>query len=119
MLERRQHFRGRVFCGGRIAFNERESSIDCIVRNLSSCGAKVEFNNAAVVPDHVDLTITRKSVGFLARIVWCRQDQAGLEFHGFSQRHAERPLDLTLRLRATERADQSLRAQLERLRSGG
>jgi hypothetical protein len=49
MLERRQHPRNRVYYGGMIAFNARNSTLACVVRNVSNRGAKIEFDNF----DHV------------------------------------------------------------------
>ncbi|NVN86670.1 MAG: PilZ domain-containing protein [Rhodopseudomonas sp.] len=80
MLDRRKISRGRVYYGGRIAFNQRKSTIDCIVRNFSPSGAKVELAPAANLPDEVDLTIERKGLAVLARMVWRHQDQAGFAF---------------------------------------
>ena len=36
MLERRQHPRNRVYYGGMIAFNARNSTLACVVRNVSN-----------------------------------------------------------------------------------
>ncbi len=54
MLERRHHHRNRVFYGGHIAFNARNATLDCVVRNFSPRGAKIEFENSAMLPDQVD-----------------------------------------------------------------
>jgi hypothetical protein len=40
MMDRREAFRGRVYYGGRLAFNDRKSTLDCIVRNFSQAGAR-------------------------------------------------------------------------------
>jgi hypothetical protein len=37
--------RSRTLLGGVIAFNDRASTMDCQVRNLSAGGAKVTFSN--------------------------------------------------------------------------
>ena len=57
MLDRRLKVRGRVYYGGVIAFNARNSTMQCVVRNFSPFGAKVEFDNTALLPDEVDFTI--------------------------------------------------------------
>ena len=48
MGERRKTARSRALLGGVIAFNQRMSSMDCQVRNISAAGAKVTFTNTAV-----------------------------------------------------------------------
>jgi hypothetical protein len=57
MLERRQFPRNRVYYGGMVAFNARNSTLACVVRNFSQRGAKIEFENSAVLPDRVDFEI--------------------------------------------------------------
>ena len=54
MLERRRHQRNRVYYGGMVAFNARNSTLDCVVRNFSRRGAKIEFENSTMLPDRVD-----------------------------------------------------------------
>jgi PilZ domain len=117
MLDRRQRFRGRVYYGGVIAFNARQSTMDCLIRNFSPFGAKVEFTNTALLPDEVDLTIVRRGLSCLARIVWRRANEAGFAFRNPKQLDAPVPLDWAIRLRASERARKELRARIEQLRS--
>jgi hypothetical protein len=117
MQERRRSFRGRVYYGGRLAFHDRKSTIDCVVRNFSGSGARIELESLVTVPDQVDLTIPRKGMAFLGRIIWRREKQAGLALHHPKHLRAEMPLDVALRMRATERAKQRLRQQLDLLRS--
>jgi hypothetical protein len=117
MLDRRQTTRSRVFYGGRIAFNARNSTMDCLVRNFSDAGAKVEFENSALLPDEIDFTIPRKAHSWVARIVWRRENQAGVAFGLPKQPGPKIPLDLALRLRAGERARKDLLRRIEELRS--
>jgi hypothetical protein len=116
MIDRRQTFRGRVYYGGRIAFNARQSTIDCIVRNFSAAGAKVEFTNTAVLPEEIDLSIERKGVAFVANMIWRRQNEAGVVFRNQTHTAQTIPLDWALRLRAQARANKALRRQVDELR---
>lgn len=118
MRERRQEFRGRVYYGGRLTFNDRQSTLDCIVRNFSQAGARIDVDEAAILPDELDITIERRSAAFLARIIWRRQHEIGLAFRNHWRLNAAMPLDLALRIRAGERANKALRAQVEQLRTG-
>ena len=43
MIERRQNARARVIYSGVIAYDERRSTMDCVIRNFSEDGVKVEF----------------------------------------------------------------------------
>ena len=76
MLERRQHPRNRVYYGGMVAFNARNSTLACVVRNFSQRGAKIEFENSAMLPDRVDFEIERRGLSCLAHLVW-RDQQRG------------------------------------------
>ena len=118
MLERRQNFRGRVYYGGRLAFNDRKSTLDCIVRNFSQVGAKIETDEGAILPDELDIMIERRGVAFLSRIVWRRKHEAGLVFRNPKHIDATIPLDAALRIRTSERANKALRARVEELRTG-
>jgi hypothetical protein len=116
MLERRQHRRGRVYYGGRLAFDQRGSTLDCIVRNFSDGGARVQMGHAVLLAGAVDLIIERKGMAYLSRMVWRRGNEAGLVF---SQPRAVREtlsLEWSLRLRASERANRGLRRLVEQLR---
>lgn len=66
--------------GGVISFNDRRSTITCIVRNFSPDGAKIEISSHAIIPDHVVLTVMRKGRQFAARVVWRSEHEAGLAF---------------------------------------
>lgn len=79
MIERRRHIRNRTFLGGRLAISGT-STIDCIVRNISSCGARVEFENAAILPCDVTCQIPIRGISQPARIAWRHQNAAGLVF---------------------------------------
>ncbi|WP_322517422.1 PilZ domain-containing protein [Rhodopseudomonas palustris] len=117
MFERRSSLRRRVYYGGRLAFQARTATIDCVVRNLSAEGAQIEFDNPAAVPDRMELVIARQSIAYLGRIVWRRQNRAGLRLDAPRRQPSELPLDLALRIRATERVNVQLRARLAQLRS--
>ena len=117
MLERRQLPRNRVYYGGMVAFNARNSTIACVVRNFSMHGAKIEFENPALVPDEVDFEIERKAVTCTARLVWRSRDAAGLVFANVHEPSGVVPLAWARKLRASERTNRQLQARLERLRS--
>jgi hypothetical protein len=117
MLDRRQRSRTRVYYGGLIAFNMRDSTMACVVRNFSDAGAKVEFENTALLPDEVDFVVRRRAFSGRARIVWRSANQAGFAFLNPKRSNASVPLDLALRLRASERAKKELLRRIEQLRS--
>jgi hypothetical protein len=121
MLERRQFPRNRVYYGGMVAFNARNSTLACVVRNFSQRGAKIEFENSAVLPDRVDFEVERRGLSCLARLVWRDHNAAGLMFSDVQKPVQETseiiPLDWARKLRATERENRKLRSRLDQLLS--
>src|SRR5882757_3697017 len=85
MAERRKQPRSRVYYGGTVAFNARNSTLACVVRNFSQFGAKIEFENSALVPDEVDFEIERKGICCSARMDWRDRFAAGLVFSNVSE----------------------------------
>jgi hypothetical protein len=80
MQERRKGHRGRTYLGGQVAFNNRGSTIDCLVRNLSQDGAKIVFSSPATIPSEFDLMIRQKGHSRRARIAWRSEIEAGVAF---------------------------------------
>jgi hypothetical protein len=80
MLDRRQTVRDKVFLGGVAEINERGSTMDCIVRNVSEAGACVEIDQSAKLPEEINLNIPRKGRSFLARLIWRHANRVGLAF---------------------------------------
>lgn len=102
MSERGKSDRARTFLGGMIAFNKRNSTMDCRVRDFSATGARVQLTNTAIVPDQFDLTIARKERSFRASMVWRSVNEAGVAFLGEYNNEMPVPLELARRLRQSE-----------------
>lgn len=70
MQERRSRHRAKSYLSGEIAFNHRQSTMGCTVRNLSEDGAKLDLPSAVAVPGRFDLTIRHKGESRVAQIIW-------------------------------------------------
>jgi hypothetical protein len=79
MCERRAERRRRTLLSGRLAEN-RLTTLDCVVRDLSPHGARLKCRTAGL-GDRVSLEI-KSADGFKkdARIVWRRLEECGVEF---------------------------------------
>ena len=119
MAEKRKAVRSRTLLGGVIAFNNRASTMDCQVRNLSAGGAKVAFSNTAVVPDQFDLKIARKERSFRARMIWRAPNEAGVAFLGEYNQDVPVPFDWAKQLRDCEAETAALRKRIAQLRESG
>ena len=67
MSERRTTGRKKSFLRGCILFNNRQSAIDCLIRDVSDHGAKLIFPDTGV-PDVVDLYIPHKDLTLRAHV---------------------------------------------------
>jgi hypothetical protein len=121
MSDRRQIFRSRVYYGGLVAFNDRQSTLACVVRNLTAFGARIEFENPALLPDEIDFAVPRRSLSCRAHLTWRDRNAAGLVFR--APRPIDRdaneviPLEWARRLRSSERINKQLQARIDQLRS--
>ncbi len=117
MQDRRASVRDRVFLGGVVEINERGSTMDCVVRNLSEDGACVEFDASARIPDQMNLTIARKGRSVLARMIWRQANRVGLAFRAMITDNAESDLDA--RLRRSEKKKRQLQRRINELLGEG
>lgn len=80
MVEARGSDRVRSFLRARIIYNNNNSTIDCIIKNFSSTGAKIDVSRLMSIPAEFDLDIPQKGRVFRARIAWRDGDSLGVEF---------------------------------------
>ncbi len=80
MAERRRLLRKKVYYGGLLAFGAGRSTLACVVRDFNPFGARVEFEEAAMLPYRVDFIVESQSLRYPARVVWRKPDGAGLAF---------------------------------------
>ena len=80
MVERRTIVRHKTFIKGRIYFNNRRSSMDCIVRDVTDNGARLEFSASVTLPETFELYMPNKDEYFLARIEWRKGNNIGVSW---------------------------------------
>ena len=105
--------RMRTLIAAKISFNNGQSTLDCLIRNLSDTGAKLIVSAAIALADSFDLLIPQKSVTRRVRIVWRRGEEMGVRFDEGAPRSESRDPDagaLTRRMR-------ELAAEVARLQS--
>jgi hypothetical protein len=78
MQERRRVRRIAVFKCAKIAING--SLRDCVVRDLSSLGARLAFVSTAYIPDNFELTFDSAHTLRRCRVAWRSDNQVGVEF---------------------------------------
>ncbi|MGN7127350.1 MULTISPECIES: PilZ domain-containing protein [Methylorubrum] len=86
--EKRQETRKRTFLKGRIHFNKGASSMDCLIRDFSEMGARLELSETNTLPESFDLYIPQKEMTLRSNLRWRRGDAVGV---AFSEAHKPAP----------------------------
>ena len=81
MEERRLVSRQKSFLQGRILFNNRRTTVDCLIRDFSEIGARLNFDRMISLPDVVELFIPVKDETRRAKIIWRNADEVGVSFN--------------------------------------
>ncbi len=80
MQEQRTTDRVRSFLRAQIVFNNRMTTIECIIKNYSASGAKIALNDTLTVPTEFDLYIPTKQRNHHARLIWRDKEAIGVAF---------------------------------------
>jgi hypothetical protein len=115
---RRKIVRQKSLLRGMIYFNNRQSVLDCTIRDFSPNGARLVFSNSATTPDVLDLYIPQKDRTLRAHVVWRHDDGVGVAFAQIAE--LESPADVTKlaeRVIRLETEVATLRRALKKLQS--
>jgi hypothetical protein len=80
MNENRSSTRHKTFFRGRIYFDNRRTSIDCLIRDMSHDGARLELPTDAAVPDVIELFMPHKNETKRSRVQWRVGREIGVSF---------------------------------------
>lgn len=114
MIDRRDTPRDKVIYGGVASINDRGSTRDCVVRNISEKGASVEFGSIAGLPSEIGLTIARKGRSVMAKVIWWSANTVGVAFRDVADSS-----DLGERLRKSEKKKRELQRRIKTLLGEG
>ena len=119
MPDRRHSPRDKVIYGGVAEIGEGGATRECVFRNISEKGARIEFSNIIKLPRQpISLTIARKGRSFLAKIIWWRDNFVGVAFS--PETSSELPVsDLEERLRKSEQKKQQLQRRIKQILDEG
>lgn len=76
----RMAVRQRSFLRATINFNNACSTFDCLIRDISPEGARLDFSGAVSTPDVIDLHIPQKEQTLYARVMWRNGEEVGVKF---------------------------------------
>jgi hypothetical protein len=93
MIERRTLVRHKTFFRGRIYFNNRLSSMDCMVRDATAHGGRLEVSDSVALPNAFEIYLPNKDEYFHAKVEWRRGGSIGIswspeQFSGQRPEHA-------------------------------
>jgi hypothetical protein len=119
--ERRTLLRKRSFLQGRLYFNNRRSSLDCLVRDISDQGAKLKVSDSIAIPEFVELHIPNKDETYRAKVQWRTGFEIGVTFENEQEAPSivpsAGPADLLERVRRLEAEVASLHRKLNELQN--
>lgn len=78
--DKRQAPRKRVLKGATIAFNNRSSTLSCMVRDISETGARLRVSKDLAVPARFDLLIEVDGLEAPCTVAWRRGEEIGVTF---------------------------------------
>jgi PilZ domain len=79
MIEHRSQPRRRHLREARLVFNNRTSTLTCIVRDMSASGARITLDRADTVPDRFEFALKGRAP-ISARKIWARMNELGVSF---------------------------------------
>lgn len=116
--ERRRVPRQKSFLRGQILFNNRRNAVDCLIRDISSHGARLIFSAPVTTPDMLDVHIPQKEQTLRAHVVWRSSSEVGVEFRQGSQvEQSADGGDLGERVQRLEAEVASLRRMIRKLKA--
>lgn len=118
--ELRRDVRKRTFLRGRIIFNAGAASMDCVIRDLSETGARLELSETSTLPEVFDLHIPNKDATLRSSMCWRRGGEVGVTFENAKRETASSASDaqsamLVRRVAELEAENAALRSLLTKM----
>ncbi len=77
---RRTQRRMRTLKGAEIVFNAGYSAFECVVKDISDTGARIQMGDATGVPEHFELVIPHDNFRRKCTVRWRRYNMVGVSF---------------------------------------
>jgi hypothetical protein len=119
MDDKRASPRLRSFLKGRVVFNGGQTSLECLIRDISSVGARLELSASVTLPDRFDLDLPHREQTSKVHVQWRRGSQIGVAFDHVETTPAApaAPQDLAARVQQLEAEVSLLRLLLAQMRT--
>jgi hypothetical protein len=118
MSDKRTTTRQRSFLKGRVLFNGGQSSLECLIRDISASGARLELSASVTLPDRFDLYLPHRDETSKVQIQWRRDNQLGVAFEQADAPPAAPPQaqDVASRVRQLEMEVELMRMLLAQMK---
>jgi hypothetical protein len=70
----------RALLSARIVFNNRSTTVECAVRDISETGARIALSPHVTIPNEFDLEMPQKGRRLRAKVVWRDVEGCGVQF---------------------------------------
>ncbi len=128
MVEPRITNRARTILGAKIIFNNRSSTVDCVIRNISDTGAKISLDDQMSIPQRFEFSVPQKGMTYDAKAVWRQDNEVGIEFikepasqiaNGSQDNLQQRVIELEAENKSLRKRLADFKAQIERHSQAG
>jgi hypothetical protein len=83
MQDRRRVPRTPVLMGAKVMTGPSHT-YDCLVRDISTLGARLEFPTTTLIPDRFEVAFEKARTIRVCQVAWRTSTQVGVEFQGTS-----------------------------------
>ena len=113
-MNQRSTPRTRTVLRAEIRFNDGMMSAECLVRDISASGARLELSGEVTLPDRFDLHIPKRNLTYRATMRWRKGKEIGVVFEETGSRPPPDP-DLVERVSGLEQEVEELKALMRQL----
>ena len=118
-VERRRVARQKSFLRGTISYNNRQSLLDCLIRDISPYGARLIFSGPEPIADVMELHIPQKHQTLRAHVIWRHGREVGVAFaKHIAMDGLTEDGDLTERVQRLESEVAALKRALRQVKAG-
>jgi|SRR5215207_8116136 len=116
---RRDKPRLRSLIAATILYNNGQSTLECVIRNISEDGAKLAVPAEVALPDRFELAIPQRQKSYRAAMAWRRGDEVGVSLEDPSA-EPDQAAEAVLRrrIRALEAELTQLKSRIAQLTQG-
>lgn len=75
-----REIRRKVLKGASIITNNGSSTINCVIKDISSKGARLKMNEISLLPQQFDVLFITDGIKRHAKLIWHRSKEIGVEF---------------------------------------